>query len=77
VFTNKQPATFWNDLQPKEYGFLSNVNPNIPHPRWTQASEKLLNNDERVPTMLFNGYGDWVAELYPDEPRTPGGPMAR
>ena len=76
-FTNKQPGTFWNDLQPKEYGFLSNVNPNIPHPRWSQASEKLLNNDERVPTMLFNGYGDWVAELYPDEPRTPGGPMAR
>lgn len=76
-FTDEQPPTFWNDLQPKEYGFLSNVNPNIPHPRWSQATERLLNNDERVPTRLFNGYDDWVADLYPDEPREPGGPMAR
>lgn len=76
-FTDEQPATFWNDLQAQEYGFLSNVNPNIPHPRWSQASEELLGTERRVPTQLFNGYGEWVAGLYPDEPRTPGPPMAR
>lgn len=76
-FTDKQPTTFWNDLQPKEYGFLSNVNPNIPHPRWSQASEELISTGERVPTQLFNGYGEWVADLYPDEPLEPRGPMAR
>jgi methionine sulfoxide reductase catalytic subunit len=66
-FVNRQPATFWNELQPREYGFLSNVNPNIPHPRWSQASERLLSG-ERVPTQLFNGYAEWVGSLYPDEP---------
>lgn len=76
-FTNRQPPTFWNDLQPAEYGFLSNVNPNIPHPRWSQATERLLSNDRRVPTSIFNGYDEWVADLYPDEPRRPRGPMAR
>lgn len=76
-FTNRRPSTFWNDLQPDEYGFLSNVNPNVPHKRWSQASEELLNTGERVPTKLFNGYGEWVAELYPDEPRQPTQPMAR
>ncbi|RMH65953.1 MAG: protein-methionine-sulfoxide reductase catalytic subunit MsrP [Bacteroidetes bacterium] len=79
-FVNEQPATFWNDLQPSEYGFLSNVNPNIPHPRWSQASERFIasaSNVNRVPTELFNGYGEWVADLYPDEPREPTRPMAR
>lgn len=76
-FTNRQPATFWNDLQPKEYGFFSNVNPNIPHPRWSQATEEYLNDGKRIPTLLFNGYDEWVGDLYPDEPRKPGGPMAR
>jgi sulfoxide reductase catalytic subunit YedY len=76
-FTDEQPKTFWNDLQPTEYGFLSNVNPNIPHPRWSQATERLLGPDERVPTQLFNGYGEWVGSLYPDEPREPTGAMAR
>ena len=70
-FTNRQPKTFWNDLQPFEYGFLSNVNPNIPHSRWNQSSERLLSTNERVRTMLFNGYDEWVADLYPGEPRTP------
>lgn len=77
VFTDRQPRTFWNELQPKEYGFLSNVNPNIPHPRWSQASERLLTTGERVETKLFNGYGEWVGALYPDEPRTPQRPIAR
>ncbi len=69
-FTSKQPPTFWNDLQPREYSFLSNVNPKVPHPRWSQASERLIGqNDRRVPTQLFNGYAEWVGALYPEEPR--------
>lgn len=77
TFMDEQPHTFWNDLQPDEYGFLSNVNPNIPHQRWSQASERLLGEDRRVPTQLFNGYGDYVADLYPDEPRERQPPIAR
>lgn len=69
-FVDRQPPTFWNELQPGEYGFLSNVNPNVPHPRWSQATERLLSGD-RVKTQIFNGYEEWVADLYPDEPRTP------
>jgi methionine sulfoxide reductase catalytic subunit len=70
-FTDKQPPTLWNKLQPAEYGFLSNVNPNVPHPRWSQASERFIRTEsdlERLPTLLFNGYEDWVGDLYPDEP---------
>ncbi|MEL6545105.1 MAG: protein-methionine-sulfoxide reductase catalytic subunit MsrP [Myxococcota bacterium] len=63
VFTEKKPNTFWVDLAPAEYTFLSNVNPDVPHPRWSQATEKLIGTDERVPTQLFNGYGE-VASLY-------------
>lgn len=69
-FTNTQPPTFWNDLQPAEYGFLSNVNPNVPHPRWSQATEELIGTDTRVPTQILNGYGAFVGDLYPDEPTT-------
>lgn len=76
-FVRERPNTFWNDLQPQEYGFLSNVNPNIPHPRWTQATERPLGYDRKIPTLLFNGYGEWVAGLYPDEPTTPQPPTAR
>ena len=79
-FTRRQPGTFWNELQPREYGFLSNVNPNIPHPRWTQASEKFLPSEgveRRIRTQIFNGYDEWVGHLYPDEPRTPSGPIVR
>jgi sulfoxide reductase catalytic subunit YedY len=71
-FTNKQPKTFWNDLYPNEYSFLSNVNPNVPHPRWSQASERFIqsiDDVQRIPTQLFNGYADWVGDLYPKEPR--------
>ena len=63
-FTDKRPTTFWEGLQPSEYGFWANVNPAVPHPRWTQASERLLGNDERVATKLYNGYGEFVAPLY-------------
>ena len=79
-FTRRQPGTFWNDLQPNEYGFLSNVNPNIPHPRWTQARERFLPREgveEPMPTQIFNGYDEWVSDLYPDEPRSPAGPIIR
>lgn len=60
----KRPPTFWNKAQPLEYGFYSNVNPNRPHPRWSQATEYMIPNKERRPTLLFNGYTDQVAYLY-------------
>jgi sulfoxide reductase catalytic subunit YedY len=63
-FVARKPATFWNQLQPAEYGFYSNVNPGKPHPRWSQATEKVLPNMERRATELYNGYGKWVAAMY-------------
>jgi len=63
-FTETQPATFWNTLAPHEYDFLANVNPNVPHPRWSQAVERMLGTDERRATLLYNGYGAYVAQLY-------------
>ncbi|HXV61618.1 MAG TPA: protein-methionine-sulfoxide reductase catalytic subunit MsrP [Vicinamibacteria bacterium] len=71
---SKEPETFWQ-IQPHEYGFLSNVNPFIPHPRWSQAESLWLDNEERFPTPLFNGYERYVAELYPDEPRALQDPL--
>lgn len=67
--STSEPETFWQ-LQPHEYGFLSNVNPFIPHPRWSQAESYWLDDREPFPTPIFNGYESYVAELYPDEPRT-------
>ena len=64
TFTDQRPKTFWEGLQPSEYGFWANVNPAVPHPRWSQATERLLGNDQRVPTQIYNGYGDFVAGLY-------------
>src|SRR5215831_8985934 len=63
-FTDKQPMTFWQSLQSDEYGFWANVNPDVPHPRWSQATERVLGSDERVPTVKWNGYGQYVAHLY-------------
>jgi sulfoxide reductase catalytic subunit YedY len=63
-FTDKRPATFWEAIGPSEYGFWANVNPAVSHPRWSQASERLLGSDERVPTRIFNGYAEQVADLY-------------
>ncbi|MFZ3237648.1 MAG: protein-methionine-sulfoxide reductase catalytic subunit MsrP [Stellaceae bacterium] len=63
-FTDKQPVTFWQTLGPDEYGFWANVNPEVPHPRWSQATERVLGSDERVPTLKWNGYGAYVAHLY-------------
>ena len=72
-FVREQPKTFWNTLVPREYGFYANVNPNVSHPRWSQATEKFITTDagspERRPTLLFNGYDKYVADLYPQEPR--------
>ncbi len=64
-FTDKRPKSFWEKLAPNEYGFWANVNPKFPHPRWSQASERMLGTDERRPTQVFNGYGKWVASMYP------------
>jgi len=65
-FTDQRPVSFWEKLQASEYGFWANVNPAVPHPRWSQANERLLGSDERVPTKLFNGYADFVASMYTD-----------
>jgi len=62
--TDTQPNTFWKTVAPKEYGFYSNVNPNHPHPRWSQATERRIGELNRRPTLMFNGYGDQVAHLY-------------
>jgi sulfoxide reductase catalytic subunit YedY len=67
TFTDKQPDTFWSEIQPSEYGFWANVNPAVPHPRWSQATEMLLGTSERVPTQIWNGYGDFVASMYADK----------
>lgn len=63
-FLPAQPATFWNHLQPEEYGFYAPVNPQRPHPRWSQAYEKVIPTMERRPTLKYNGYEQWVAGMY-------------
>ena len=60
----KQPVTAWNKLAPREYGFYSNVNPAVDHPRWSQATERRIGEFRRRDTLPFNGYGEWVADLY-------------
>jgi len=66
TFTSKRPVGFWEEIQSSEYGFWANVNPKVPHPRWSQAQERILGTDEKVPSVLFNGYGEYVASLYKD-----------
>ena len=63
-FTTEQPATFWNTLVPREYGFTSNVDPAVPHPRWSQAFERDIATGDRKPTLPYNGYEKYVAALY-------------
>ncbi len=63
-FTADRPKTFWEALQPQEYGFWANVNPEVAHPRWSQASENMIGTNERRPTLLYNGYAEQVAHLY-------------
>ena len=63
-FAEKRPVSFWEEIQAAEYGFWANVNPKVPHPRWSQATERLLGTGSRVPTRIYNGYGEYVAGLY-------------
>jgi sulfoxide reductase catalytic subunit YedY len=66
-FVDKMPSTTWNDMAPNEYGFYSNVNPNVDHPRWSQKTERRIGlpfYEQRRTTLLFNGYSDQVASLY-------------
>lgn len=63
-FVEERPVSFWEEIQSAEYGFWANVNPEVSHPRWSQAREQLLPTGEQVPTQLFNGYGEQVAALY-------------
>jgi methionine sulfoxide reductase catalytic subunit len=63
-FQETQPETSWNLSAPQEYGFYSNVNPQVPHPRWSQATERRIGELRRRPTLMFNGYADEVAHLY-------------
>jgi sulfoxide reductase catalytic subunit YedY len=63
-FVEKQPPTTWNLATPREYGFYSNVNPTVDHPRWSQDKERRLGEFFKRPTLMFNGYGDQVASLY-------------
>ena len=67
TFTDERPVSFWEEIQGREYGFWANVNPEVPHPRWSQATERLLGLEERVPTLMYNGYGEFVADLYADK----------
>ena len=67
TITDKEPPTSWNKANAREYGFYSNVNPNVSHPRWSQASERMIGGGlfaKRVPTLMFNGYEDEVASMY-------------
>jgi sulfoxide reductase catalytic subunit YedY len=67
VFTDKQPHTLWNEMAANEYGFYSNVNPQVDHPRWSQAHERRIDSSpfpKTIPTLMFNGYGDQVASMY-------------
>ena len=69
VFVAERPESFWETISASEYGFWANVNPEVPHPRWSQAEERILGTGNWYsaaarPTVIYNGYGEWVAELY-------------
>jgi len=64
TFTDQRPKSYWESLQATEYGFWANVNPQVAHPRWSQATEEFIGTGARRPTQLFNGYGEYVAEMY-------------
>jgi sulfoxide reductase catalytic subunit YedY len=63
-FVEKQPVNTWQASAPTEYGFYANVNPSVNHPRWSQARERRIGEFLMRPTLMFNGYGDQVANLY-------------
>ncbi len=65
TFVEERPVGFWEEISKgREYGFWANVNPEVPHPRWSQATERVLHTGERVPTLIYNGYGEQVAYMY-------------
>lgn len=64
TFTDEQPKSFWELVQAREYGFWANVNPKFDHPRWSQATERVLGTSIRIPTLKFNGYEEFVAHMY-------------
>jgi len=66
TFTEERPVSFWEEINKAEYGFWANVNPEVDHPRWTQATERVIGENKRIPTLKFNGYGEEVASLYSD-----------
>ena len=63
-FTDERPVNFWQQLQANEYGFWANVNPDVPHPRWSQAMERDIGTQQSIPTQIYNGYGEYVAAMY-------------
>ena len=69
TFTSKRPVSYWEEVQGFEYGFWANVNPGVPHRRWSQASERDIATGRRIPTQIYNGYGEEVAGLYADKRR--------
>jgi sulfoxide reductase catalytic subunit YedY len=64
TLTDMEPPATWHRDAPREYGFYANVNPEVPHPRWSQATEQRLGESGRRPTLMFNGYADEVGSLY-------------
>lgn len=66
TFTDQKPVNWWQTLQAREYGFWANVNPDVPHPRWSQAKEQIIGTNDVVPTTIYNGYGPYVADIYKD-----------
>jgi sulfoxide reductase catalytic subunit YedY len=71
TFTDERPLNFWQEIQSSEYGFWANVNPEVPHPRWSQAMETPLGSPMKVPTVLYNGYAEYVADLYKELQKEP------
>lgn len=65
-FTDVRPVSFWEKLLGKEYGFWANVNPEVPHPRWSQAQERDIGTGEDHPTLIYNGYEEFIADMYKD-----------
>jgi sulfoxide reductase catalytic subunit YedY len=63
-FVEEEPLNTWQRMLPSEYGFYANVNPEVDHPRWSQARERRIGEFRRRPTLMFNGYGDQVASMY-------------
>ncbi len=66
TFTDERPVSFWEQIAPNEYGFWANVNPGVPHARWSQKQERVLETGLYIQTRMFNGYGEQVADLYKD-----------